>query len=852
MKLSRKVVVATFAMVAAMVPTLATPVSAATTIHVSASASGANDGSSWADAYVDLQDALAVAGAGDEVRIAGGTYEPHASDRTVSFTPSEGVTLTGGYSTGGSFNPDFYETILSGDLLGNDNDVIDHAEATRSDNTYTVLTTSEPDITLRHLTITGGNANGTGLVTGGGIRLDSGSDDARIDHLLVTANSATTNSGGLYINARDAIVTNSTITNNDSGNQNGGIKAGGGAIIINTSITNNTASRGGAGRAEGTYVNVLIADNTASYGGGFYDSTGAPTTSSFINSTIANNTATSNGGALGSASGGTPHTATFINSVIWGNTAPTDPTFNSDLPDPIITNTNIQGGFAGTNNTSTDPLFVDPVGGDYRLTHLSPAENAADDALLPVDTYDLDDDGDTTEPIPTDLVGADRSQLGGVDLGALETAPPDPRGFIVLDEPCPLFDSRTSTGARAGIFTGGELRTISAAGSIPGDQGVPAGSCIPNGVSAATVTITAIDPAESGNLRLSPAGVVPNGGVVNYAANDLFNSNTVTTELSLFGDIDIFANAPLTFGLDSTHVRVSVIGYYPETGGDNFVALTPCAVLDSRSTQSSAGTFVGPFAPGDALPEVDVVGTFPAAQGGGNTDCGVPSGATAIVANLVAVAATGGRGGLEAGTGGTSPSERLVSFAPIGVNNAAQIIVPLDGGETVSIDVVGQAAASVEVRMVVVGYYIGNGGSQFVPLTACAAFDTRDTQGSSGAFTGKRLGGDTTTYQIAGDIPAAQGGGNGGDCGVPVGASAVLINNVAIAPDVGGNFQAYATGTSPTGGILNFGPTTPAANNSNAIPIPMSGSGAIDLFTNTGSSVAPATHARGVVLGYYE
>ncbi len=60
----------------------------------------------------------------------------------------------------------------------------------------------------------------------------------------------------------------------------------------------------------------------------------------------------------------------------------------------------------GTGELSTDPLLLGAEG--YHLHSGSPCIDAADNTAVPADTLDLDEDGDTTEPIPFDLEGNSR------------------------------------------------------------------------------------------------------------------------------------------------------------------------------------------------------------------------------------------------------------------------------------------------------------------------------------------------------------------------------------------------------------------------------------------------------------
>ncbi|MHC4620295.1 MAG: hypothetical protein ACYTEQ_21310, partial [Planctomycetota bacterium] len=78
---------------------------AADTIFVDSTAEGNDDGSSWANAYNHLQDALSMAQAGDQILVAQGTYYPdtnstdpnHSNDRSATFHLKTGVLIIGGY-----------------------------------------------------------------------------------------------------------------------------------------------------------------------------------------------------------------------------------------------------------------------------------------------------------------------------------------------------------------------------------------------------------------------------------------------------------------------------------------------------------------------------------------------------------------------------------------------------------------------------------------------------------------------------------------------------------------------------------------------------------------------------------
>lgn len=275
-------------------------------VYVDATAPGANDGTSWENAYNFLQDALpAVGPVGPrlEIRVAQGVYKPDQGlgvtpgDWEAAFALTSNVAVKGGYAGYGQPDPnardiDLYKSILSGDLAGNDADVQDPCdllyEPTRQDNSFHVLIASSADANtvLDGFTITGGNANGDYDLdqgSGGGIQMRWflwEMQDAVISNCSFVRNSglyggAVYNSDGLHLT-----ITDCTFIENGA-EWGGGIGNGGTVTLANCTFSKNYASwkAGGLanGEARGTLENCTFFENRAEYGGAMYNGEGRAT-----------------------------------------------------------------------------------------------------------------------------------------------------------------------------------------------------------------------------------------------------------------------------------------------------------------------------------------------------------------------------------------------------------------------------------------------------------------------------------------------------------------------------------------------------------------------------------------------
>ena len=211
---------------------------------------------------------------------------------------------------------------------------------------------------------------------------------------------------------------------------------------------------------------------------------------------------------------------------------------------------------------------------------------------------------------------------------------------------------------------------------MPVAQGGASNCTIPDGASGILIDITAINPLRAGNLRAFPTGDPASGGVVNFSVQTpgLNNANAIIVPVSTAGELTIEVNAgPTGIGLPTTNIVVTAIGYL-DPNGLPYNPVTPCAFTDSRT---GTGPYAGPFT-GTQTRTVQLTGTFPALQGGGQTNCGVPTTAKAALVNLVAVNPVGS-GDIGVRPAGFGPTNTYVSYAQTtpSMNNSNAVVIPL-------------------------------------------------------------------------------------------------------------------------------------------------------------------------------
>jgi|GEM_PF-2494188 len=395
-------------------------------VYVDASATGANDGTSWADAYTDL--AIAISNNSSNATdfwIVAGRYTPGntSAARTTSFLPGSNHRFYGGFNgTETSLsqrNIATNITILSGDRANNDSGVVNFSNSTRADNFYRIVRLNNDGVVFDGISFRDGQGAGS------------------------TANGSVERMGAAIYATHEFDLNNCTFYNNYSGD-GGVIQLQGQSNNANHTIDfvkcifqDNVCSSDGiiavsnAANSDLTLTvdHCLINDNQ--YNRGVISTNSARNNVTMLTnitgSTIANNftTGSTNDNQVLRNRQGSNSTCDFNveNSIIWNNfssTASGNPAVrlhglsfqdsnnggnrgNANVTHSLIQSTN---GATSTNQiTTANPLFITTGPAPYSLTINSPAIDSGSNALV-------------TQTM--DLAGNNRIQGSTVDMGPYE------------------------------------------------------------------------------------------------------------------------------------------------------------------------------------------------------------------------------------------------------------------------------------------------------------------------------------------------------------------------------------------------------------------------------------------------
>ncbi len=305
------------------------------------------DGLSWDTAFRFLADALAAAEDpfDAEIRVAQGVYKPDrddaspegSGDEDLSFVLSGGIELLGGFAGIGAEDPDErdieqFETILSGDLEGDDGD----KGGDPYDNSHHVVNcikTLDSPVIIDGITITAGFAHGGAFPNDRGAALFVQEADPVVRDCLITASDAAEHGAVAIVGPCSPTFSSVTF----SANQSGALIIEGGAaptfedctfdantgevavfndqsevLFQHCTFSNNAEGAVRNEQADAVFVSCVFSGNSSGYGGAVESEA---STCLFIDCYFSANTGDWEGGAIWISEG----VATLIDCVLEEN-----------------------------------------------------------------------------------------------------------------------------------------------------------------------------------------------------------------------------------------------------------------------------------------------------------------------------------------------------------------------------------------------------------------------------------------------------------------------------------------------------------------------------------------------------
>jgi hypothetical protein len=396
-------------------------------VYVMDKAIGSNNGSSWTNAFIDLQTAIDSSAIGDEIWVCGGKYFPSKrvngnTKRNATFHINKNISVFGGFSGTPGSEGDFSQrnttniiTILSGDI-----GVPDDA----SDNSHHVITIENCTMMIDGFIITEGKAeegSGSGIF----IKGEFTPVTATIRNCILTDHQ-NINSGGaiaiMYdVDGTNIIIDKSGIFENSSNGGSGIVAVGNSGakanlLVSNTKfMSNHSIQNGGSclqvithsSELKFALVNCMLTGNASPSGHAieFFTTGTAKVDASIINSTIVGNTS-----GLSVVDVGNKNTKVKIRNTIFFNNGSGQGIRESHSGLIEASHSVIPFGFPGTQMLGLDPQFEN-------MPDFNSAPHSLGDVHLKATSEAIDGGSNNFFPLQlsTDLDGNPRFIRNGTD-----------------------------------------------------------------------------------------------------------------------------------------------------------------------------------------------------------------------------------------------------------------------------------------------------------------------------------------------------------------------------------------------------------------------------------------------------